>query len=49
VEGKIFAGFDNLLDQTYSLGNDTNAFGNRFYNIAPDRTFNSGVSLSYHF
>lgn len=49
LEGKIFAGFDNLLDQTYSLGNDTNAFGSRFYNIAPDRTFNSGVSLSYRF
>ncbi len=49
MEGKIFGGVDNLLNQRYSLGNDTNAFGNRFFNIAPDRTFNAGISLAFGF
>ena len=31
----IYAGIDNLLDETYSLGNDINAAANRFYNAAP--------------
>ncbi|WP_138991924.1 TonB-dependent receptor [Larkinella sp. C7] len=37
---------DNLLDQTYSLGYDLNAFGGRFYNAAPRRNFTGGVRLA---
>ena len=37
---------DNLLNQTYSLGYDLNAFGGRFYNAAPTRNFVGGVRLS---
>ncbi|MEJ8758494.1 TonB-dependent receptor [Pontibacter sp. H259] len=43
----IFAGADNLTDETYSLGNDLNAFGNRFYQPAPERNYFGGISLSY--
>jgi hypothetical protein len=31
----FYIGGDNLLNQTYSLGNDINAVGNRFFNPAP--------------
>lgn len=41
----IFGGVDNLLNEKYSLGNDINAFGGRFYNAAPTRNFYIGVSL----
>lgn len=43
---RIFLGGDNLLNETYSLGNDINAFGNRFYNAAALRNFNVGVTIS---
>ncbi|UFH53292.1 TonB-dependent receptor [Spirosoma sp. KNUC1025] len=33
----LYASGDNLLDQTYSLGYDLNAVGNRYYNAAPAR------------
>lgn len=42
----IYASGDNLLDQTYSLGYDINAVGNRFYNAAPARNGIAGVRLS---
>ncbi|HEX8330979.1 MAG TPA: TonB-dependent receptor [Segetibacter sp.] len=41
----LFAGADNLLDVQYSLGNDINAFGERFYNAAPRRNYFAGVSF----
>jgi iron complex outermembrane receptor protein len=41
----VFAGADNLLDMQYSLGNDINAAGNRFYNAAPTRNFYGGVGV----
>lgn len=37
-QGKLTAGVENLLDQRYSLGNDVNAFGGRYYNAAPGRS-----------
>jgi len=39
----LFAGVDNALDQTYSLGNDLNAAGNRYYNAAPRINFYAGL------
>ncbi|MDB5193409.1 MAG: TonB-dependent receptor [Segetibacter sp.] len=42
----IFAGGENLLDETYSLGNDINGFGGRYYNPAAGRNYFGGVSLS---
>lgn len=43
----FYAGADNLLDETYSLGNDINAAANRFYNAAPARNFYAGVSFQW--
>ena len=43
----VFLGIDNLLDQSYSLGNDINAAGKRYYNPASGRNVFSG--LMYHF
>lgn len=36
---KFVAGADNLLDEKYSLGNDLNGFGGRYYNAAPGRNY----------
>ena len=41
----IFAGADNLLNKKYSLGNDLNAVGNRYYNPAPLRNYYAGLSV----
>ncbi|AWW00673.1 TonB-dependent receptor [Arcticibacterium luteifluviistationis] len=46
---KLYAGGENLLDQDYSLGNDINAFGSRYYNPSPKRNWNGGVSLALSF
>ena len=43
----FYAGADNLLDETYSLGNDINAAANRFYNAAPPRNYYAGVSFQW--
>jgi iron complex outermembrane recepter protein len=34
------------LDETYSLGNDLNAFGGRFFNAAAPRNFFAGMKLT---
>ena len=43
----IFAGIDNLLNETYSLGNDINAFGGRFFNAAAPRNFFGGMKVRF--
>jgi iron complex outermembrane receptor protein len=43
----IYAGIDNLLNKKYSLGNDINAAGIRFYNAAPARNFYAGISYQF--
>lgn len=44
---QVFAGGDNLLNQRYSLGNDINAFGGRFFNAASPRNFYGGIAVRY--
>jgi iron complex outermembrane receptor protein len=39
----FFAGIDNAFNQRYSLGNDLNAVGGRYYNAAAGRGFYIGV------
>ncbi len=39
------AGVDNLLNARYSLGNDLNAFGARYYNPAAERNYWMGVAV----
>lgn len=40
-----YFGIDNLLDEQYSLGFDSNAFGGRYYQPAPERNWFLGISL----
>jgi iron complex outermembrane receptor protein len=35
----IYAGVDNILNEKYSLGDDLNAVGNRYYNAAAPRNY----------
>lgn len=44
---EVFGGVDNTLNQKYSLGNDLNALGGRYYNAAAPRNFYAGASASY--
>ncbi len=41
----IFMAADNILNQTYSLGNDINAVGRRYYNAAAPRNFTFGMNF----
>lgn len=38
---------DNILNERYSLGNDLNAFGKRYYNPSPVRNYAAGISLMF--
>ena len=44
----IYTGVENLLNETYSLGNDINAAAGRYYNAAPKRNFYVGISVQWH-
>jgi iron complex outermembrane receptor protein len=44
----LYAGVDNLFNDTYSLGNDINAAGGRYYNAAPKRNFYAGISIQFN-
>ncbi|NEU07905.1 TonB-dependent receptor [Flavihumibacter sp. R14] len=44
---ELSAGVDNLLNEKYSLGNDLNAFGGRYYNAAPGRNYIIGVNARF--
>jgi len=46
MELDAYFGIDNLLDETYSLGNDLNAFGDRFYQPAAPRNWFGGLKMS---
>jgi iron complex outermembrane receptor protein len=44
---EVFAGIDNALDETYSLGNDLNAIGGRYYNAASPRNYYIGLNFGF--
>jgi iron complex outermembrane receptor protein len=44
---QFYIGGDNLLNQSYSLGNDINAVGNRFFNPAAKRNGYIGFRISF--
>ena len=46
VRFEVFAGIDNALDKRYSLGNDLNAIGGRYYNAAPPRNYYLGLKVT---
>jgi iron complex outermembrane recepter protein len=41
----IWLGIDNATDETYSLGNDLNATGGRYYNAAAGRNYFAGATI----
>jgi len=47
LEADIYAGLDNATDRRYSLGNDLNAFGGRYFQPAPGRNFYGGALLGW--
>lgn len=44
---EIYAGVDNLLNENYSLGDDLDAVGNRFYNPSPLRNYYAGFNVVF--
>jgi iron complex outermembrane receptor protein len=49
IEINCWSGIDNAFDERYSLGNDLNATGNRFFNPAAGRNYYGGIKLSLKF
>jgi len=47
TSSQIYIGAENLADKKYSLGNDLNAFGGRYFQPAPGRNFYVGFSLRF--
>jgi iron complex outermembrane receptor protein len=46
---EIYLGVDNLSNVSYSLGNDLNAFGGRYFQPAPETNFYFGINLKLHY
>ena len=44
---RLAAGVENLLNETYSLGNDVNGFGGRYYNAAAGRNYYASVAFGW--
>lgn len=42
---ELYAGADNIFNRKYSLGNDLNAAGNRYFNAAARRNFYAGLTM----
>ena len=49
LETNIYAGLDNATNRRYSLGNDLNAFGGRYFQPAPGRAWYGGAQLGWRF
>jgi iron complex outermembrane receptor protein len=47
IQMQVYAGGENLLDETYSLGNDINAAGGRYYNAAAARNYYAGLAVQF--
>ena len=47
IQCEIFAGADNIFNEKYSLGNDINAAGGRYYNLAPGINYYAGISINF--
>ncbi|KAA9339159.1 TonB-dependent receptor plug domain-containing protein [Hymenobacter busanensis] len=47
LEADVYAGVENATNRRYSLGNDLNAFGGRYFQPAPGRNYYGGLSLGW--
>jgi iron complex outermembrane receptor protein len=45
LQTDLFISYNKSLNEPYSLGNDLNAAGNRFYNPAAPQNFSAGIKL----
>lgn len=43
----FYFGVDNVLNEKYSLGNDLNAIGGRYFNAAPKRNWFAGMRINF--
>ena len=48
IEGDIYFSFDHSFNQPYSLGNDLNAAGNRYFNPSAPENYFGGVKLKFN-
>lgn len=46
---EAYGGVDNLLDEQYSLGNDLNAFANRYFQPAPGINYYGGIKIGLRY
>ena len=46
---ELYAGMENALNESYSLGNDLNAAGGRYYNAAPGQSIYGGLKVNLSF
>lgn len=46
---ELFLAMDNIFDVQYSLGNDINGFGGRYYNAAAPFNIAGGIKLNFQF
>lgn len=46
---EAYGGIDNLLDEQYSLGNDLNAFANRYFQPAPGINYYGGIKIGLRY
>ncbi len=49
AQWEVFGGVNNIFDVDYSLGNDLNAFGNRYFQPAPSRNYFIGARLKFNY
>jgi iron complex outermembrane receptor protein len=47
LDTDIFGGLENITDRRYSLGNDLNAFGGRYFQPAAGRNWYAGVQVGW--
>ncbi|GAB3913351.1 TonB-dependent receptor [Mucilaginibacter boryungensis] len=47
IKFELYAGADNLLNAHYSLGNDLNAVGSRYFNPSPLRNYFAGFNVIF--
>jgi iron complex outermembrane recepter protein len=48
IEGEIYFSFDRSFNTPYSLGNDLNAAGNRYFNPSAPENYYGGVKLKFN-
>lgn len=44
---ELYAGVDNMLNEKYSLGDDLNAVGNRYFNASAPRNYYAGMDVRF--